>query len=141
VIYRSRNAINRTQKNTDDVFIKSPYARLQSYDTSYSRRVLRHVKIPLMTRLCSMIFEVCPTARDAISRVLKRGNLDENQRNSLVDGPCAHARTLIADFCPISRCDGVIKSLFNSRAKCVCVAYVHVPPPHTRMKHWITRAQ
>lgn len=94
--------------------------------------VLRHVKIPLMTRLRSMIFEVCPTARDAISRVLKRGNLDENQRNSLADGPCAHAHTLIADFCPLSRCDGVIKSLFNSRAR-ACVSRMSTPRTHTRV--------
>jgi len=89
-----------------------------------------------------MIFEACSTARDAISRVLKRGNHDENQRNSLVDGPCAHARTLIADFCPILRCDGVIKSPFNSRAGCVCVcvcvcararARVCVCPHHTHI--------
>lgn len=82
-----------------------------------------------MTRPRSMIFEVRPTARAAISRVLKRGNLDENQRDNLVD---AHARSLIADFCPISRCDEVIKSLFNSRAGRHCVStpytYTHEAP-------------
>lgn len=41
----------------------------------------------------------------------------------MADGPCAHARTLIADFCPISRCDGVIKSPFNSHVERV-YAYV-----------------
>lgn len=90
--------------------------------------VLRHVKIPLMTHLCRMIFEACPTALDAISRVLKRGNLDENQQNSLVT--CAHAHTLIEDFCLISRCDRVIKSPFNSRAGRVC----RVCPRHTHAR-------
>lgn len=45
-----------------------------------------------------------------------------------------HARTLIADFCPISRCDGVIKSLFNRTTPSMYVCtYAHT-------RHRITRA-
>lgn len=43
----------------------------------------------------------------------------------------AHARTLIADFCPI--CDRVIKPPFNSHAECVCMC-VYVRGTHTRAR-------
>lgn len=38
-----------------------------------------------------------------------------------------YARTLITDFCPISRCDGVIKSLFNRTTPAMYVC-IHARP-------------